>query len=112
MRVSTLALVALSAVPLGGCAASIAASAVGAAVRAADKDDPVDPGFDVGPAATQACTARATQHGEVHIIDVDRRSPGKAIVWGTVTANGQRRSFECRFDGKVAEFKLRDIPAR
>lgn len=109
MRVSTLALAALAALPLGGCAASIAASAVGAAVRAADKDDPVDPGYDVGGAASQACTAHARQHGEVHIIDVEHRSPTKAIVWGTVTANGVRRSFECRFDGKIDAFKLREI---
>lgn len=112
MRSTILPLLLLAPLALGGCAAGLAASAVGAAVRAADKDDPVDPGYDVGGAANQACTAHARQHGEVHIIDVEHRSPTKAIVWGTVTANGQRRSFECRFDGKIADFKLREIPSQ
>ena len=112
MRVSNLAVVILGALALGGCAASIAAGAVGAAVRAANQDDPVAPGYDVGAAATQACTPRAAQHGNVHIIDVELRSASKAIVWGTVTANGHRRSFECRFDGKISDFKLREIGAQ
>ena len=99
----------LAVLPLGGCAASIAASAVGAAVRAANQGDRADPNIDVGPAATEACTAHASQHGAVHIIDVERRGPGKVTVWGTVTAAGHRRSFECRYDGKIDGFKLREI---
>jgi hypothetical protein len=102
-----LAAVALGALPLGGCVASVAAGAVGAAARAAKK--PVDPNRDLGPAALEACTARAATLGEVHVIDVERRSSGNSIVWGTVTAAGKRQSFECRFDGKIEAFKLREI---
>lgn len=100
----------LGAVPLGGCAASLAASAVGAAVRGAQK--PVDPNLDHGPAALAACRERAGQEGAVHIIDVERRSPGRVVVWGTVEQAGRRRSFECRFNGKIAGFTLREIAGR
>ena len=97
-----------AALPLGGCAASLAASAVGAAVRAADKPDAV-PTEDPGPAARQACTAQAAQHGEVTVIDTEYRSAARLIVWGTVQKAAQRRSFECRWNGKIVDFKLRDI---
>jgi hypothetical protein len=109
MRKALLPLAALSVLPLGGCVAGIAASAVGAAVRSAQK--PVDPNLDVAPAGRDACTARAAQEGEVHIIDVEPRGPGKVIVWGTVQKDGARRSFECRFNGKIASFTLREIGA-
>lgn len=109
MRRPILLLVA-AALPLGGCAASLAASAVGAAVRAADKPDPV-PTSDPGPAAREACSAEAAKHGEVAIIDTEYRSASRLIVWGTVQGPAQRRSFECRWDGKVVDLKLRDIRA-
>jgi hypothetical protein len=94
--------------PLGGCAASLAASAVGAAVRATDRPDPV-PTEDPGPAARQACTAEAERHGPVHIIDTEYRSASKLVVWGTVQGPAKRQSFECRYSGKVVSFKLRDL---
>ena len=97
-----------AALPLGGCAASIAASAVGAAVRATDKPDPV-PTEDPGPAARTACSAEAAKHGEVTIIDTEYRSASRLIVWGRVESGAQRRSFECRWDRKIVDFKLRDI---
>ena len=109
MRRAILPLLLLAAaLPLGGCAASLAASAVGAAGRAADKPDAV-PTEDPGPAARTACTAEAAKHGEVAIIDTEYRSAARLIVWGTVQGATQRRSFECRWDGKIADFKLRDI---
>jgi hypothetical protein len=108
MRALALTLLTAAVLPLGGCAAGLAASAVGAAVRAADRPDPV-PTQDPGPAARAACTAEAERHGTVKIIDTEYRSASKLIVWGTVESGGQRRSFECRYEGKVAEFKLRAI---
>jgi hypothetical protein len=98
----------IAALPLGGCAAGIAASAVGAAVRAADSPDPV-PTEDPGPAARQACTAEAERHGTVRIIDTEYRSASKLVVWGTVQGAAKRQSFECRYTGKVVGFRLRDI---
>jgi hypothetical protein len=106
-----LPLLALAAFPLGGCAAGLAASAVGAAVRAADGPERV-PAEDPGPAARSACTAHAAQYGEVRIIDTVYRSPAKLVVWGSVESQGRRRSFRCRFDGKVVGFTLREIDAR
>ena len=108
MRKLLLPLLLIAAPALSGCAASIAASAVTAAVQAARK--PADPNADPGPPALEACRARAAADGEVRIIDVERRSPTSAVVWGTVGAEGQRRSFECRYSGKITSFKLRAIP--
>ena len=108
MRKLLLPLLLIAAPALSGCVASIAASAVTAAVQAARK--PTDPNADAGPAALEACRARAAQDGEVRIIDVERRTPGKAVVWGTVQNEAERRSFECRYSGKITAFKLRAIP--
>ena len=109
MRLPILPILAAAAsLALGGCAASIAASAVGAAVRAADKPDAV-PTSDPGPAARAACTAEGERFGTVKIIDTEYKSASKLIVWGTVEAEGRRRSFECEFEGKLKNFKLRAI---
>ena len=108
MRRSTLSLlVATAALPLGGCAASLAAGAVGAAVRAADK--PEAPGADPGPPALEACKARAAGLGQPHIIDLQYKSASKVTVWGTVQGSGAKKSFECNWDGRIVGFKLRDI---
>ncbi|HLL29840.1 MAG TPA: hypothetical protein VK403_02480 [Allosphingosinicella sp.] len=111
MRRPILILLALGALPLGGCAASIAASAVGAAVRAADKPDRA-PKEDPGPAARAACTAHASQYGAVRIIDVVYRSAAKVVVWGAVEGEGRKRSFQCRWDGKIVGFELKEVGAR
>lgn len=103
-----LPLLLLCALPLGGCAASLAAGAIGAAVQAADRPDK-PPKEDPGPAARAACAARASQYGEVKIIDTVYKSPAKLVVWGSVESAGQRRSFRCRFDGKIAGFELREV---
>ena len=104
-----LALLTFAALPLAGCAPVLAAKAVGAAVRASDRPDAV-PTEDPGPAARRACTAEAERRGNaVRIIDTEYRSAAKLIVWGTVESAGGRRSFECRFEGKIVEFKLRAI---
>jgi hypothetical protein len=111
MRRSILPLLVLGALPLGGCAASLAASAVGAAVSAAARPH-APPTEDPGPAARQACTERASQYGSVRIIDTVYRSPANLIVWGSVEAEGRRRSFQCRWDGKIAGFELKEIEGR
>ncbi len=104
-------LLAAAAVPLGGCAASIAASAVGAAVRAADRPDRA-PKEDPGPAARAACTARAAQYGNVKIIDIVYKSVAKVTVWGSVEGEGRKRSFQCRWDGKIVGFELKEVGGR
>ena len=103
-KLMTLLLLALS---LGGCAAGIAASAAGMAIRSA-KGEPQG-NQHLQPAARSACSAHAAQFGAVRIIDVEQRSPGKIIVWGTVTDATQRRSFECEFTDRIAGFKLQVI---
>jgi hypothetical protein len=78
-------------------------------VRSAER--PKDPGIDVAPAALEACAGRAARLGAVRIIDTEPRGPGKVIVWGVAGEDGARRSFECRYDGKIVAFKLRAIAA-
>ena len=108
MRKPLLPILLSGSLALGGCAASIAAGVAGAALRSAGNDKPAA-AQDLGPPALEACKARAAAHGEVSIIDVERRSDGKIIVWGTVNDARQRQSFECRYDGKIADFNLRPI---
>lgn len=111
MRRTALALLTAAALPLGGCAAGLAAGAVGAVARSAEDRPPR--GADLGPSAQEACRARAAQHGEVHIIDVERRQSGRVIVWGRVTdPAGTRSAFECRFDGEIERFRVRAVGAR
>lgn len=106
-----LSLLLLSGLPLGGCAASLAASAVGAAVRAADGPERV-PTQDPAPAARSACTARASQYGTAKVIDVVYRSPARLVVWGSVEREGRKQSFQCRWDGKIVGFELKEVGAR
>lgn len=111
MHRSILPLLLLGALPLSGCAASIAASAVGAAVRAADKPDKT-PAEDPGPVARAACSARAAQYGTARIIDTVYRSAAKVVVWGAVDADRRTRSFQCRWDGKIVGFELKEVDGR
>ncbi|HEX8667698.1 MAG TPA: hypothetical protein VF727_04925 [Allosphingosinicella sp.] len=98
------------ALPLGGCAASLAASAVGLAVQAAQGTPQNN--VHLGGAAAEACRARAAQHGEAQIIDVEHRSASKIIVWGTVDDGKARQSFECGYTTKITGFTLRPIAPR
>ena len=100
----------LLALSLGGCAAGIAASAAGMAIRGA-QGEPQD-NRHLQPAARSACNAHAAQYGAVNIIDVEQRSAGKIIVWGTVTDAKERRSFECAFTDRMKGFKLTVIKPR
>ncbi|MEA3009143.1 MAG: hypothetical protein QOJ91_835 [Sphingomonadales bacterium] len=111
MRRSILSLLALGALPLGGCAASLAAGAIGAAVRAADKPDRA-PKEDPGPGARAACSARAAPYGTVRIIDTVYKSAAKVVVWGAVEGQGRKQSFQCRWDGKIVGFEMKEVGGR
>ncbi len=95
---------------LRGCAASLAASAIGLAVRGAQGEPQSNE--RLGPGATQACSAHAAQYGAVHIIDVEQRSTSRIVVWGTVNDGQERRSFECAYRTQITNFKLRVITPR
>jgi hypothetical protein len=99
-----------SSLGLGGCAAGIAASAVGAAVGAGNPQRPTDQ--DLREPAATACRARAAPLGRVRIIDADQRPDGRVKVWGIVEDDRQRRSFECSWDGRIRGFELRSVRAR
>jgi len=111
MRPSFLPLLLAGAFLQSGCVASLAASAVGAAVRAATPDRP-DVVHDLRAAAAAACQARGARHGEVRIIDTEQRRDGRVTVWGTVQDAQQRRSFQCTYDRRVTAFDLRPIRTR
>ncbi len=96
-----------SALALGGCVAGMAASAVSMAAKSARGK--AQSNEHLKPAAAEACTAQASSHGAVHIIDVQQFSPSKIIVWGTVDDGKQRRSFECSYGTSITGFKLRRI---
>lgn len=99
-----------SMVALGGCAASLAASALGMAVQAAQGRPQSNE--HLKPVAAEACSAHAAQYGAVRVIDVEQRSTSKIIVWGTVDDGKERRSFECAYGTKITGFKVRAIKPR
>lgn len=108
-RELSLSLVLLAVPALGGCALQ----AVSAAHELARQytPEPVLPSLaHLEPAATEACTRRAAQHGSVFVLDVEQRAADRLVVWGSVTdAQQRRRTFECHFTSKVVGFKLREI---
>lgn len=106
-RILLVSMIAGSAVTLSGCVAAMAASAVSMAAQGA-RGQPQSNEY-LQPAARKECEAYASQHGAVHIIDVEQRSISRIIVWGTVDDGKQRRSFECSYGTKIAGFKLRAI---
>ncbi len=100
----------LLCLPLGGCLASMAVSAVGAAATAIDRSDDRVETTNLQPVATQACRERAAQVGSVHIIDTEQQRDGLVTVYGTVQEPTRRRSFECVYNrGRIATFTLREI---
>lgn len=107
-RAAALLVLTGSSFALTGCVAGLAASAVGAAVRAATPERPAVT-QDLRDAAREACRARAAPLGTVHIIDAEQRTDGRVTVWGTVQDAAQRRSFECAYDNGVKSFRLRAI---
>ena len=110
MKRAALPLLMMSGFTLSGCVASMAASAVGAAVNASQ---PRETNEDLRRPAVAACTTRAVEHGEVHIIDAEQSRGGRVTVWGTATSPEQRQGFTCRWSGgEVSDFDLRVLPAR
>lgn len=111
MRTRMALAAALAALPLGGCVAGMAVGAVNAVGSAAARGSAraVDPNVDIGPSAREACMARAAPLGAARVIDVEPRGPGKAIVWGSVGEGAARRSFECRWAGRIVGFTVRSI---
>lgn len=110
MRGSMLPFVLVGALALPGCAASLAATAVGAAIQASQ--GPPRAIANLGEAASTACQAHAARYGEARIIDVVQRGPDRAVVWGAVETADGRKSFECRYNGKIDGFKLRTVKPR
>jgi len=108
MRPFLLPLLAATGLASSGCVAGIAASAVGAAIKAAAPERPVVTD-DRRASARAACEAQAAPHGTVRIIDAEQRPDGRVTVWGTVQDDRERRAFECRYDGAVSAFRLRAI---
>lgn len=104
-------LLVASAPLLSGCVPMMAASAVGMAARGAQRSPISNEALQ--PQARAACTAQAARYGTVHVIDVEQRSIGKIIVWGTVEDAARRQSFQCDFSTAITGFRLRPItPAR
>jgi hypothetical protein len=104
-----LALPLLAALALCGCVPMMAANAVGSAVGAASGGPSARAGQDLREPARTACNERAAPLGTVRLIDAVQRPDGRVTVWGTVESAGRRRSFECRYEGRVTGFKLRAI---
>ena len=110
-RETIFALLLPIAAVLGGCVASVAASALGAAVSAGRGTPKSNEGSNV--AAVSQCSAQAARYGVVHIIDVEQRSINRLVVWGTAGAGEARQSFECAFGTKITSFRIRPIgPSR
>ena len=100
-----LSLILLASPALSGCAlqAAMAASQLIQYLPEAERAS----NAHLRPAALEACTQRAAQHGAVHIVDVEQRRADRIIVWGSVTdPQQQRRAFECHFTTALASFKL------
>ncbi|MEO9130855.1 MAG: hypothetical protein ABI240_06565 [Sphingomonas sp.] len=108
-RILVSVLLAGSALSLGGCVAGLAVSAAGMAAQGVAGHPKSNEQSQ--PAAASECSARASQYGQVHIIDIEQRSISKIVVWGTVDDGKQRRSFQCVYGKKIDGFKLREIAA-
>ena len=107
-RKISLALLLFATPALGGCAlqAALAAAQLAQYVELPEGRS----NAHLKPAATEACTQRAAQYGSVYIVDVEQRRTDRIIVWGSVTdAQQKRRTFECHFTTRLAEFQLREI---
>ena len=106
-RTVALLVIAGSASVLSGCAAGLAAGAIGAAARSAQGTPKSN--AHLAAEARAACAERAAQHGSVHIIDVQQRRVDRITVWGSVGDGAGKRSFECSYGTKITGFKLRAI---
>lgn len=108
-RIFTVPLIA-STLALCGCLPMMAVSAVSMAARSAQR--PPQSNAHLAPMAEAACSTQAAQYGTVHVIDVQQKSVGKIIVWGTAGTAPNKQSFECHFGTQITAFKLRPILAQ
>ena len=108
-RIKCFLLMLTTTLGLTGCVASMAASAVGAAVSAS-RGRPVS-NEGARETAISQCSALAAPYGVVHVIDVEQRSVERMVVWGTTEGRSGRQSFECAFGTKVVGFKIHPIAA-
>lgn len=107
-RYLALTLLAGSMAVLSGCAATLAASASNAVVRAVQGPVRSNEGFR--GSAVDECSARAAPYGTVHIIDVQQARVDKLIIWGTADDGKVRHSFKCGYTRKITGFTVRVIP--
>lgn len=107
MRLAPLFVLVAALPALSGCAAAVALSAAGLAAQGARGKPQSNEAFQ--STARAACSERAAQYGKVAVIDVEQRRIDKIIVWGTVEAAGQKRSFQCNFGKQITGFTLRQI---
>lgn len=106
---TAVAILAVAALPLGGCIPMMAANVAGMAVEAAQPKQVSNESLK--PQAKAACSDYAARYGPIHLIDVEQNKVDKIIVWGTVETAQGRRSFECGFGTAITYFKLREIRA-
>ena len=105
-----LLLALVAGLTLSGCAAAIAAGALGAAARGARGDPYAYHNSEpLKLAAAHACRDRAASQGDVHVIDLEQRGARKVIVWGTATGAGGRQSFQCTYTDRITGFRLRRL---
>ena len=102
---TTLPLIALAALPLGGCTALTGPGIFG------------DPGYggaygrggpDMRTMAVDTCGAEASRYGRVGISDVRQVSRSTLRVYGTIDSNYRRHAFACSFreDGRITDFDV------
>jgi hypothetical protein len=110
MNIPLLPMALAGSIAVSGCVASIAAGAVGQAVRAAEASRPPFDAAGAALLATEACRTRAAgEGGAARIIDVVARSR-TVRVYGAVVSDQWRRAFECDYrNGAIARFELREV---
>ena len=99
-RIVILSLLVVLGLALEGCAAGIAMSAVSMGVQLTQNQARFE------PTAAKACTREASRYGGVNILGIERRTPRKTIVRGTVKGGKGLQSFDCSFDAKIRSFRL------
>ena len=94
---------------LGGCAVVPFAPVIAEAVNETARGGGYT-GTAFGPAAEEACRARAARHGRVEITTVEPQDAKTMRVYGTIDrfAGSPGRSFSCLFrsDGNIRYFKI------
>jgi hypothetical protein len=107
-----LSLLALAALPLGGCTAlggpDILGSVLGGSTGAYGAGAYGRGGPDMRTMAVDTCGAEASRYGRVGITQVQQVSRSTLRVYGTIDSNYRRHSFACSFreDGRITDFDV------